>query len=84
MDFGTMWDRIPNYRRGWLFAHKTQVNWRETYEAHIFKADMLGFKKEDVRVQVLDTRMLEIRAKRKKEDVRVQVLDMGMLEIRIE
>ncbi|KAG0571120.1 hypothetical protein M758_6G203700 [Ceratodon purpureus] len=73
MDFGTMMDRIPRLRRGWLFTYNTQVDWRETYEAHILKADMPGFKEEDVRVQVLGSglfraQVLEIKGERKKEE----------------
>ncbi|KAG0555555.1 hypothetical protein KC19_12G177500 [Ceratodon purpureus] len=67
MDFGTM---INNLRRGCLFTHNPQVDWRETYDAHILKADMPGFKEEDVKVQVLDSKTLEIKGERKKEELK--------------
>jgi len=47
----------------------TQIDWRETPEAHIFKADLPGLKKEEVKVQVVDGRTLEISGERKKEEV---------------
>ncbi|KAG0625672.1 hypothetical protein M758_2G072300 [Ceratodon purpureus] len=46
----------------------TQVDWRETPEAHIFKADLPGMKKEDMKVLVVDG-TLEISGERKKEEV---------------
>ncbi|KAJ7542223.1 hypothetical protein O6H91_10G098600 [Diphasiastrum complanatum] len=47
----------------------TRVDWLETPEAHIFKADLPGLKKEDVKVQVEDGRTLQISGERKKEEV---------------
>ncbi|KAG0606821.1 hypothetical protein M758_9G170500 [Ceratodon purpureus] len=44
-----------------------QIDWRETPEAHIFKADLPGLKKEEVKVQVLDGTTLEISGDRKQE-----------------
>jgi HSP20 family protein len=75
MEFGSIWDPFSSDRSGRPFApnahavSNTQVDWRETPEAHIFKADMPGLKKEEVRVQVLDGRTLEISGERKKEEV---------------
>ena len=42
----------------------TPTDWRETLEAHIFKADLPGVKKEDVNVSIVDGRTLEISGQR--------------------
>ncbi|BBN14867.1 HSP20 family protein [Marchantia polymorpha subsp. ruderalis] len=50
-------------------AANTQVDWLETTEAHIFKADLPGLMREDVRVKIEDGQTLEISGERKKEEV---------------
>nr|AFY06920.1 cytosolic class I small heat shock protein HSP17.4I [Phlegmariurus fordii] len=47
----------------------TQIDWLETPEAHIFKADLPGLKKEEIKVQVEDGRSLQVSGERKKEEV---------------
>lgn len=51
------------------FAH-TRVDWKETPQAHVFKADLPGIKKEEVKVEIEDDRVLQIRGERsvEKED----------------
>ncbi|GLU11511.1 hypothetical protein SLE2022_282500 [Rubroshorea leprosula] len=48
----------------------TRVDWRETPEAHVFKADLPGIKKEEVKVEVEDDSVLQISGQRniEKED----------------
>ncbi|KAI0520122.1 hypothetical protein KFK09_007593 [Dendrobium nobile] len=45
----------------------TRIDWKETPEAHIFKADLPGVKKEEVKVEVVEGGILQISGERKKE-----------------
>ncbi|KAJ4718533.1 Class I heat shock protein [Melia azedarach] len=48
----------------------TRVDWKETPEAHVFKAELPGLKKEEVKVEIEDDRVLQISGQRniEKED----------------
>ncbi|XP_004504869.3 18.2 kDa class I heat shock protein-like [Cicer arietinum] len=48
----------------------TRVDWKESPEAHVFKADIPGLKKEEVKVEIEDDRVLQISGERsvEKED----------------
>ncbi|XP_009344296.2 18.1 kDa class I heat shock protein-like [Pyrus x bretschneideri] len=58
---------IPSSARETTAIANTRIDWKETPEAHIFKADLPGIKKEEVKVEVEDGRILQIRGERSRE-----------------
>ncbi|KAI4299481.1 hypothetical protein L6164_032940 [Bauhinia variegata] len=46
---------------------RTNVDWRETPTAHVFKADVPGLKKEEVKVEIKDGNVLHISGERNLE-----------------
>ncbi|KAH8506050.1 hypothetical protein Peur_044666 [Populus x canadensis] len=61
--FGSSTNEISSFAS----AH---VDWKETPEAHVFKADLPGLKKEEVKVEIEEGRVLQISGERsvEKED----------------
>ncbi|MQL87307.1 hypothetical protein Taro_019849 [Colocasia esculenta] len=67
-----VWEPFQDFPfRGWdsetpAFAAAC-VDWKETPEAHVFKADLPGVNKEEMKVEVEDGRILQISGQRSKE-----------------
>ncbi|XP_042418310.1 18.1 kDa class I heat shock protein-like [Zingiber officinale] len=60
---------FPRFGEDFAFtaAAGARVDWKETQEAHVFKADLPGLRKEDVRVEVEDGSVLHISGERSRE-----------------
>ncbi|KAF4346965.1 hypothetical protein F8388_016405 [Cannabis sativa] len=65
--FNTSVAGIPSSARETAAIANTRIDWRETPEAHVFKADLPGIKKEEVKVEVEDGRVLHISGERNLE-----------------
>ncbi|XP_058215973.1 18.1 kDa class I heat shock protein-like [Rhododendron vialii] len=55
---------IPNETLGFVNA---TTDWKETPEAHIFRADLPGLRKDEVKVEVEEDRVLKISGERSVE-----------------
>ncbi|XP_009380957.3 16.9 kDa class I heat shock protein 1 [Musa acuminata AAA Group] len=63
--FRSLSESLPS--ETWAVAN-TRIDWKETPEAHVFKADLPGVKKEEVKVEVEDGRVLQISGERSREE----------------
>ena len=58
---------LPESSRETAAFANARIDWKETPEAHVFKADLPGLKKEEVKVEVEEGRVLQISGERSKE-----------------
>uniref|UniRef100_A0A5B6YN81 SHSP domain-containing protein n=1 Tax=Davidia involucrata TaxID=16924 RepID=A0A5B6YN81_DAVIN len=61
---------FPEFSRENSALVNTRIDWKETPEAHVLKADLPGLKKEEVKVEIEDDRVMQISGERnvEKED----------------
>ncbi|XP_042521150.1 18.2 kDa class I heat shock protein-like [Macadamia integrifolia] len=57
----------PNSARETSAFAGTQIDWKETPQAHVFKADLPGLKKEEVKLEVENGRVLQISGEKSRE-----------------
>ncbi|KAL0321893.1 UNVERIFIED_CONTAM: class I heat shock protein [Sesamum calycinum] len=67
LPFSSAVANLPSSSRETTAVANTRIDWRETPEAHVFKVDLPGLKKEEVKVEVEDGRILQISGERTKE-----------------
>lgn len=60
-------NQLPAFANETTAIANTKIDWKETPEAHLFKADLPGIGKEEVKVEVEEGRVLKISAERSKE-----------------
>uniref|UniRef100_A0ACD5TWS2 Uncharacterized protein n=1 Tax=Avena sativa TaxID=4498 RepID=A0ACD5TWS2_AVESA len=60
-------DLVPHTSSETAAFAGARIDWKETPEAHVFKADVPGLKKEEVKVEVEDGSILQISGERNKE-----------------
>ncbi|KAI3519884.1 hypothetical protein L1887_09102 [Cichorium endivia] len=59
---------FPDSSRETAAIANARIDWKETPEAHIFKADLPGLKKEEVKVEVEEGRVLQLSGERSREN----------------
>ncbi|XP_075502659.1 17.8 kDa class I heat shock protein-like [Primulina tabacum] len=74
-----VWDPFEGFPFNWSIANvggpgqdisgfvNARIDWKETPEAHVFKADVPGLKKEEVKVEVEEGSVLQITGERSNE-----------------
>lgn len=62
-----LWDPFFGSDRTTSSFANAQIDWKETPEAHVIKADIPGLKKEEVKVEVEQDRIIQISGERNAE-----------------
>ncbi|XP_022978137.1 17.8 kDa class I heat shock protein-like [Cucurbita maxima] len=65
--FSSSLANAPSSARETSAFANTRIDWKETPEAHMFKADLPGIKKEEVKVEIEEGGVLQISGERSKE-----------------
>ncbi|KAI8032499.1 18.2 kDa class I heat shock protein [Camellia lanceoleosa] len=63
-NFGPISDHFPSDTAAFV---RSNVDWKETPTAHVFTADVPGLRKEEVKVEVEEGRVLQISGERNRE-----------------
>nr|ABQ59737.1 class I low-molecular-weight heat-shock protein [Ageratina adenophora] len=66
--FSSAISNLPESSRETAAIANARIDWKETPEAHVFKADLPGLKKEEVKVEVEEGRVLQISGERSREN----------------
>ncbi|XP_021904180.1 17.6 kDa class I heat shock protein 3-like [Carica papaya] len=66
MQFPTNVGNVPSQETSALA--NVRIDWRESPEAHVFKVDLPGLRKDEVKVEVEDGRILQISGQRSREE----------------
>ncbi|GLT43808.1 hypothetical protein SLA2020_177390 [Shorea laevis] len=65
--FSSALTSFPSSARDTSAFSNARIDWKEMPEAHVFKADLPGLKKEEVKVEVEEGRVLQISGERSSE-----------------
>ncbi|GLT43807.1 hypothetical protein SLA2020_177380 [Shorea laevis] len=67
LSFSSALTSVPSSSRDTSAFANARIDWKETPEAHVFKADLPGLKKEEVKVEVEEGSVLQISGERSSE-----------------